>query len=320
MAGSGGLVKQGAGTLILSAGNTYSGGIILGQGTLRLDHVNAAGSGMIAQSTNNSTLQINTTGTVANTMSIYNIQTMQTVTLSGDKTLNNATYTVDADTTTTESGNLTGDGGITKQGTGTLLVTGDNSFIGAVAVNEGVLELASTVGGAAATTTSVSVASGATLLLSQSEQVNDTAGVTLSGGTIQRGGGVSEVFGDLTIAGGSTLDFGTGAIGDLQFQNYTYTGSSLIQLQNFLPGNRLQFLSSSFNSGNLTQLDFNGFGYNTGLDGSYFTITAIPEPSTYLAAVGVLGMFVLSMGRRGSRRWGRPIVDFSASSAHPRAP
>ncbi len=293
VSGAGGLTKAGTGTLLLTGNNTYAGGTLLNAGTLRLDHANAAGSGMITQASN-TILQINTTGTVANAMSIFNIQTLQTVTLSGNKTLNNATYTVEADTTTTESGNLTGDGGITKQGTGTLLVTGNNDFTGAVAVNEGVLELASTLGGAAANTVSVSVASGATLLLSQSEQVSDTAAVSLSGGTIQRGAGVSEVFGALTIVGGSTLDFGTGAIGDLQFQNYTYTGSSLIQLQNFLPGNRLQFLSSSFNSGNLTQFDFNGFGYDTGLEGSYFTITAIPEPSTALAAFGLLALSLWS--------------------------
>ncbi|MFO0000284.1 MAG: autotransporter-associated beta strand repeat-containing protein, partial [bacterium] len=86
-------------------------------------------------------MQINTTGTVANAMSIFNIRTMQTVTLSGNKTLNNATYTVDAGTTTTESGNLSGTGGITKQGTGTLIVTGNNSYTGAVAVDAGVLNL-----------------------------------------------------------------------------------------------------------------------------------------------------------------------------------
>jgi autotransporter-associated beta strand protein len=59
---------------------------------------------------------------------------------------------------------------------GNVKLTGNNTFTGAVAVHEGVLELASTVGGKAAATTSVSVASGATLLPSQSDQVN--AGVT----------------------------------------------------------------------------------------------------------------------------------------------
>jgi hypothetical protein len=102
----------------------------------------------------------------------------------------------------------------------------------------------------------------------------------------------------LDIAGGSTLDFGTGATGLLQFQNYTYNGSSPIELQSFLPGNKLQFLGSSFNAGNLAELDFNGSAYTSGLEGSYFTITAIPEPSAVFSALALLGLLVGS-ARRG---------------------
>jgi autotransporter-associated beta strand protein len=301
--GTGGLTKDGTGVAILAASNTFSGGIILGQGTLRLDHVNAAGSGLLTQSTNNSTLQINTTGTVANAMSIFNVQTMQTVTLSGNKTLNNATYTVDPGTTTTESGNLSGGGGITKQGTGTLLVTGNNSFTGAVAVNEGVLELASTVGGAAAQTVSVSVATNAILLLSQSEQIKDAAAVTLSGGTIQRGSGVSEVFGSLTLTTDSFLDFGTGDTGNLTFGTYqnNETPSALLTLNNFLPGNSFTFSSTSFSTNSVGSYFAFGTGYvgsSISSTGSTFTITAIPEPSTYLAAAGLLAVMLWPTRRR----------------------
>jgi autotransporter-associated beta strand protein len=301
--GTGGLTKDGTGIAILGASNTFSGGTILGQGTLRLDHANAAGSGLITQSTNNSTLQINTTGTVANAMSIFNVRTMQTVTLSGNKTLNNATYTVDPGTTTTESGSLSGGGGITKQGTGTLLVTGNNSFTGAVAVNEGVLELASTVGGAAAQTVSVSVATNAILLLSQSEQINDSAAVTLSGGTIQRGSGVSEVFGSLALTTGSFLDFGTGDTGNLTFGTYqnNETPSALLTLNNFLPGNSFTFSSTTFSTNSVGSFFAFGTGYagsSISNTGSTFTITAIPEPSTYLAAAGLLAVLLWPSRRR----------------------
>jgi fibronectin-binding autotransporter adhesin len=309
IAGAGGLVKSGAGTLTLSGENTFSGGTTLDQGVLRLDHASAAGSGAITQTPNSSTLQINTTGTVANVMSIFNIQTLQTVTLSGNKTLNNATYTVEADTTTTESGNLSGAGGITKQGTGTLLVTGNNTFTGAVAVNEGVLELASTVGGAAGNTVSVSVATNAILLLSQSLQVNTNAAVSLSGGTIQRAGGVSQVFGSLNLGTGSFLDFGTGAAGNLTFGTYqnNETPSALLTLNNFLPGNSFTFSSASFTTNNIGSYFTFGAGYvgssitNTG---STFTITAIPEPATYLAAAGLLSLLLLASSRPILRRRG----------------
>jgi hypothetical protein len=69
-------------------------------------------------------------------------------------------------------------------------------------------------------------------------------------------------------------------------------------VQNFLPGNRLQFLGSSFTSANLAEFNFGGFGFTSGLEGDYFTITAIPEPSTYLAAAGLLSLMLWPSRKR----------------------
>jgi len=198
--------------------------------------------------------------------------------------------------------------------TSQLVLTASNSYTGPTTVNAGELVLANPTGGAAGATSAVNVAGGATLLLAQSHQVNDGAIITLSGGTIERGGGVSEVFGNLNITGGSILDFGTGASGTLQFQQYSYTGSSPVSVENFFAGNRLQFLGSSFGPANLTQFSFD-HGFITAMEGSYFTITAIPEPSTCLAAVGLLAVFLWPVRRRviedfrsvlGLRTTGRP--------------
>jgi autotransporter-associated beta strand protein len=301
ISGVGGLTKVGNGTLTLSGANSYSGGITLDLGVLRLDHANAAGSGAITQSGTNSTLQINTTGTVANAMSIYNIQTLQTVTLSGNKTLNNATYTVDPGTTTTESGVLSGGGGITKLGTGTLLVTASNTFTGTVDVQAGVLSLASATGSAAGGTTNVIVATNATLLIAQSDQVNNSAGVTLSGGTIQRASGVTEIFGNLNVSSASFLDFGSGTEGTMSFG--TYTGSALLTVNNFFQGNVLTFgtdLSGSISDTNSFQFD-NAFNSSWNQGTTTFTITAIPEPSAYFAVVALLGLVLWPAARRIGR-------------------
>ncbi len=196
-----------------------------------------------------------------------------------------------------------GAGGLTKIGNGTTILAASNNFTGATTVSLGVLNLNSSVGGAAATTSSVSVASGARLLLSQSDQVNDSAAVTLSGGTIQRSSGVTEVFGDLNLTAGSFLDFGTGATGTIQFGGYTPV--NLLTVQNFAQGNVLRFGTDvgSFlpTAGALTNSYFsfnNAFSYDSGS----FTITAIPEPSTYLAAAGLLGMMLWSVRRRSALR------------------
>ena len=276
---------SGAGVLTLSGANTFDGGTYLAAGTLRLSSPTVAGTGLITQSPG-TTLEIDTSGSVNNAMSLHNVNVLQTVTLSGAKTLNNATYTVATGTTTTESGVLSGSGGLTKEGAGTLLVTGSSSYEGATEVNAGVLQLAGTSGGAAASTASVAVGSGATLLITQSNQVNDSAEVSLSGGTILRGAGVSEVFGLLTVYDDSFLNFGTGATGELRFGEYT--PSALLTIYNFLPGNRLVFVGSDL-SGSIDDSGLFSFqgafssSWNSGT--STFTVTAIPEASTWFAAM-----------------------------------
>jgi autotransporter-associated beta strand protein len=102
----------------------------------------------------------------------------------------------------------------------------------------------------------VTVNTGGKLLISADNQVLDSSAITLSGGTIQRGAGVSEVFGDINITSASTLDFGSGVTGTFQFQTYANAGLNTLTLANFAAGNKLQFLGSSFNAGNLAQLSF----------------------------------------------------------------
>jgi autotransporter-associated beta strand protein len=226
---------------------------------------------------------------------------------------------VDPGTTTTESGVLSGGGGITKLGTGTLLVTASNTFTGTVDVQAGLLSLASATGSAAGGTTNVIVATNATLLIAQSNQVNNTAGVTLSGGTIQRASGVSEVFGNLNVSSASFLDFGSGTAGTLSFG--TYTASALLNVNNFFEGNVLTFgnnLSSSINNTNSFKFD-NAFTSSWNPGTSTFTITAIPEPTTCLAAIGLALLFLgssLRLTARGVRSGGSEVLCGDSTAKH----
>ncbi|MFZ4483969.1 MAG: autotransporter-associated beta strand repeat-containing protein [Chthoniobacterales bacterium] len=194
-----------------------------------------------------------------------------------------------------------------KDGAGTLTLTGSNSFTGATRVAAGTLTAAGTGGNQAlGATARVTVDAGAKLLLGTSNQVSDSAAITLSGGTITRATGVSEVFGNLNLTQASFLDFGTGLSGTFQFG--AYAPSFLLSVANFLPGNTLIFasnLTGTINNGSLFSFSQ---AFNSSWSGSQFTITAIPESATVVAAFALLGLFATSylresgVSRRRSRR------------------
>jgi len=202
--------------------------------------------------------------------------------------------------TQTEGRTLSGVGNLVVSNNSTLTLTASNNFTGTTSVLAGnSLNLNASAGAAAGSTTSLSVASGATLLLSRSDQVNNNATVSLSGGTIQRASGVTETFGALTLGAASTLDFGAGTTNSLNFGTYTGGGFKL-NVTNFLQGNILTFkndLSGSINNTSLFGFD-NGFTSSWNSGASTFTITAIPESSTYLAAAGLFALFLWPIRRR----------------------
>lgn len=314
ISGARGIVKQGAGQLTLSGNNTFTGNIFIDGGTINLNG-GALGAGSIE-------IGAGSGGAAAAALKVTSGSFSRGVTVNsdvgaGDRTIEFANATGSATlagtialektvsvlvgtsaATGVLSGVISGVGGLTKTGNGTLTLSGGsaNTYAGLTTVTAGLLELNKTAG-LNAIAGSVEVSNGATLLISQSNQVANTSAVTLSGGTIQRATGVSEVFGNLNITVASFLAFGSGTEGNLQFQTYENTGSALVTVQNFFAGNTLQFTSASFGSGNLAQFSFDN-DFTTSTQGDYFTITAIPEPSTYLAAAGLLALFPWPVRRR----------------------
>ncbi|MFM8790263.1 MAG: hypothetical protein ACKOEI_10515, partial [Chthoniobacterales bacterium] len=85
------------------------------------------------------------------------------------------------------------------------------------------------------------------------------------------------------------------------YQNHAQTESALLTINNFLPGNSFTFNSTTFSTNNVGSYFSFGTGYvNSSISntGSTFTITAIPEPSTYLAAAGLLGLMLWPSRKR----------------------
>ena len=122
MTGSGALTKTGAGTLVLSGANNYTGGTTLAQGTLRVEHNQALGSGALT-----------TTGSVldyANAVTLAN-----PIVIGSDTTQLNV-----GSGTATQAGAISETGGarpLEKTGAGTLVLAGANSYTGATSVSAG---------------------------------------------------------------------------------------------------------------------------------------------------------------------------------------
>jgi autotransporter-associated beta strand protein len=315
VSGSGALTKIGSGRLTLSGANTNSGGVTLSAGKLRLNSTNALGTGSLAQSSGASTLEINTTGTISNAMSIYNVNTLQTVTLSGNKTLNNATYDVATSTTTTESGLLSGTSGVTKVGAGTLILSGSsgNTFSGASAVNAGTLQLQKTSGNAISGS-SIAVNSGGTLLLGASNQIGNETALNLAGGTFSLAGNTDTV-GRLTVSANSIFDFGTAGGSATTFTfadfdtaaygNNTYVmtvnnaavGSSIVFNTNYDGNATFNSFASKIQYGGSGQFGQISFGA-----GTTTLLVAIPDARVYSAAVALIFLIGIAEVRRRRQR------------------
>lgn len=264
LSGSGSLLKTNAGKLTFTAANSQ-GGTTMGQGILQIGNGGTTGS------------------------------------LAGNIT-NNAVLTFNRSDNITQSSVISGSGAVNKLGAGTATFTGANTFSGALSVQAGVLNL-NGAGGAAGSAASVSVATNATLLISQSGQVNDTATASLSGGTIRTAGGVTEAFGNLNVSTASFLDFGATSYATKSSMSFgNYTPSALLTLQNFDYGSTLIFksnLSSAITNSSLFAFQNGGIGsYSWNAGTGTFTITAIPEPSTYFAATGLIGLILWPSRKR----------------------
>ncbi|AWM86723.1 autotransporter domain-containing protein [Microvirga sp. 17 mud 1-3] len=123
ISGTGGLIKQGTGTLTLTGASTFSGGTALSAGTLAVGHSAALGTGALNMASG-TTLQATAAGlTPANPITLA----------SGIGTIN------DQGNLMTLSGTISGNGGLTKRGPGTLTLTGVNTYLGGTTVSGGSL-------------------------------------------------------------------------------------------------------------------------------------------------------------------------------------
>ena len=222
-----GLTKAGTGTQILSGANSYTGGTTLTTGTLQFGKLVAQpATGAVAVGTG-STLAVNlggtgewTTGTSGNgtiggLLAGLGGQSGGTVTYAGNVVLGfDCTNTTTSQTYSAAIANIGSALGITKLGTGTLVLSAANIYTGGTTITGGTLQFAKTY--AMPATGAVAVGTGATLAVNvggTNEWTTGTSGSGTIGGLLAGIGGQGAA---VTYAGAANLGFDTSNAGSTQ--------------------------------------------------------------------------------------------------------
>ncbi|MBZ9942478.1 autotransporter-associated beta strand repeat-containing protein, partial [Mesorhizobium sp. BR1-1-13] len=210
--GSSQLVKSDLGTLVLTGTNTYTGGTRINQGTLQF-----TSDANLGDASGSLTLD---GGTLRNAMAIA---------LARGATLGAGNGTFETLGDLTINGLIDGVGGFTKTGSAALTLTGANAYAGATTVTAGDLYVD---GDQSAATGPTSVEIGATLGGKGTIGGNVTVadGATLSPGSADGTPGTLAIAGDLSLSGGSILNysFGQANVAGGALNDLTTVGGNLV--------------------------------------------------------------------------------------------
>ncbi len=212
VSGTGSLTKTGAGTLTLSGSSSYTGVTTLTGGTLSVATIGNGGvAGNLGQASNAAGNIVFDGGTLSYSGATASSDRAFTITAGKTATLDVTANTLTLPGATGAATN----GGLTKTGNGTLVLSGVNTYTGTTTVSGGMLALGASgsIGGSA----TIIVASGAELdvsaksgwMLGTSQTLMGSG--TVTGDTIVQGThapgsspGIQPVVGDLTYSGGSS--------------------------------------------------------------------------------------------------------------------
>lgn len=224
--GSRNLTKVGAGALVLTSANTYSGTTTISGGALSIQNgaaLGAASSGTTVESGASLEVQGGITSAEPLTLNGSGISSAGALrSLSGSNTMSGATTLGSDSSVGTDAGSLTLSGviggpdfGITKNGAGTLTLSGSaaNTYTGATVVNTGLLQLNKSSGDAVAGNLIVGDESGSdTARLLAPNQIADGSQITVGSSGLLDLNGFEDTIGGLAVTGPGGVTTGAGTL------------------------------------------------------------------------------------------------------------
>ncbi len=271
VSGDGMLTKSGSGKLSLSGVNTYTDGTYITGGSVEV--------------LNNASL-----GTGAVEMQGGGLSFGSDLSLSNDIELISATSTIDTSNYTgTLTGALSGSGGLTKTGTGTLLLSGNNSYTGTTTVSAGTLKLGSNT--AYSSTSALILALGTFDLNGYNATLASLTGD--AGSTINLGSGLLTLTGtfshDGAITGTGSLSF-SGSGDRIVNGSASYTGTTTVNGGSFVIGSSSAYASASVAS----DVDVNAGGLVGGhgtISGNLTSAGGTVRPGNSIGTLTVTGNY-----------------------------
>jgi len=228
-----GIVKNGAGTLALSGANTFTGALGINAGNLTISGGNAIAD-------NGAVILADAAGVGFNVTASETIGSLQGGGASGGLvTISSSRLLTVAETGSgTFSGVIAGSGGVVKNGFGTLVLAGANTYTGVTRINEGVLSISSIANGgnasgigASAVTASNLVLAGGTLRYTGANASTDrrftAADGTASAIDVTNAGTVLTISGSAAASTGSVEKLGNGTLAIAATMNFS--GGFIIQ-------------------------------------------------------------------------------------------
>ena len=244
ISGTGHLAQAGSGTLSLTGANSYSGSTTISAGTLQIGDGGTTGSLGSGDVTNNATLAFNRSNqlTVTNVISGSGSLTQRgsgvttftgnnsysgiTTILSGTlrigasgtsgslgsgTVLNHAALDYNRSDTVTVANAIAGSGSLAQIGSGTLTLTGHNTYTGITTVSTGTLQIGD--GGTSGSLGTGNITNHSHLAFSRSDALTVANNISGSGSLTKLSAGTLTLSGTNTYSGGTHLAAGTLALG-----------------------------------------------------------------------------------------------------------